>query len=228
MIAGQTGFQNYSQGGKMMFIAYAPISYNGWSLAVYAPIMDYMMMSVVSIVLIVVMLIVFCVVAVKVARKIGVALGEPINLCADRLKLLADGDLEAPIPEIHTKNETMVLADSTKIIVERLNAIIGDASYVLKEMAGGNFNVKTRIGHDAYVGAFQELIASMRTLNIDLSQTLKEINDASSQVDVGAAQMAESAQSLATGATEQAGSTEELLATVSDVTVQCKGDGQCP
>ena len=219
MIAGQTGFQNYSQGGKMMFIAYAPISYNGWSLAVYAPIMDYMMMSVVSIVLIVVMLIVFCVVAVKVARKIGVALGEPINLCADRLKLLADGDLEAPIPEIHTKNETMVLADSTKIIVERLNAIIGDASYVLKEMAGGNFNVKTRIGHDAYVGAFQELIASMRTLNIDLSQTLKEINDASSQVDVGAAQMAESAQSLATGATEQAGSTEELLATVSDVTV---------
>ena len=54
---------------------------------------------------------------------------------------------------------------------------------------------------------------------VNLSATLKEIHEASAQVEAGASQMAESAQSLAEGATEQAGAVEELLATVSEVTV---------
>ena len=89
----------------------------------------------------------------------------------------------------------------------------------MAEMANGNFAVHSQIGENAYVGAFKALLISIRTLNGDLSATLKEIHEASAQVEAGASQMAESAQSLAEGATEQAGAVEELLATVSEVTV---------
>lgn len=217
MMNGEKGFGQYRYGGTNKFLAYAPINYNGWSLGVNAPMTDFMMESIIGIIIIIALLVVSVSIGIKVARRMGKALGEPINKCADRLRLLADGDLETPLPEIRTENETMILAESTKIIVERMNEIIGDASYLLAEMANGNFAVHSKIGESAYVGAFKALLLSIRTLNSDLSETLKEIHEASVQVEAGASQMAESAQSLAEGATEQAGSVEELLATVSDV-----------
>lgn len=217
MVNGDTGFGQYFYEGSVKFLAYAPIPINGWSLGVTAPIMDFMTESVIGIAVIIVLLIISVYIAKETAKRIGISLGEPINKCADRLRLLADGDLETPLPAIKTENETMILADSTRIIVERMNQIIGDMAYLLEEMAGGNFAVKSKIGEAAYVGAFKDLLISIRTLNGDLRTTLREIHEASKQVEAGASQMAESAQSLAEGATDQAGSVEELLATVSEV-----------
>ncbi len=218
MTAQEKGFGSFREGLNPKVIAYAPVGMDGWSLAVYAPSMDFMMMSLLCIIFIVIVLIGSIVVGVKIAKMIGASIGEPINKCAERLQLLAEGDLESPIPSITSKDETLVLADSTRTIVECMRNIIGDTAYLLKEMSEGNFAVKSKIGAESYVGAFQELILSIRSLNRDLSDTLKEISEASCQVDAGASQMAESAQSLAVGATEQAGSAQELLATVSEVT----------
>lgn len=217
MMNGEVGFGQYSYGGQLKLMAFAPIVFNGWSLAVNAPITDFMTECLIGILITVVLLISSILTSTQIAIKMGKALGNPINKCAERLRLLAEGDLETPLPEIRTENETMVLAESTKIIVQRMNEIIGDAGYLLAEMANGNFAVHSKIGEDAYVGAFKELLLSMRTLNSDLSATLGEIHEASEQVEAGASQMAESAQSLAEGATDQAGSVEELLATVSEV-----------
>lgn len=217
MVNGNTGFGQYSDKGSVRFLAYAPIPINGWSLGVTAPIMDFMTESIIGIAVIVILLVISVYIAKETAKRMGISLGEPINKCADRLRLLADGDLETPLPAIKTENETMILAESTRIIVERMNQIIGDMAYLLEEMAGGNFAVKSKIGEAAYVGAFRDLLMSIRTLNGDLRTTLREIHEASKQVEAGASQMAESAQSLAEGATDQAGSVEELLATVSEV-----------
>lgn len=219
MVKGESGFDRLHQGTSSYLIAYAPVNMDGWSLAVYAPYMDFMLMSIISIVAILVVLIGSVAVGVKVAERTGSLIGDPINQCAERLQLLATGDLESPVPEITTKDETLILADSTRAIVECMHDVIGDTSYLLREMAAGNFAVRSKIGGDAYVGAFQQLILSIRALNGDLSNTLKEISEASAQVDAGAAQMADSAQSLAVGATEQAGSAEALLATVSEVAI---------
>ena len=218
MMGGETGFGKYTSGGDVKFLAYAPIEINGWSLGVTAPVMDFMLESVIGIVIIIVLLVISILIAIETAKRIGVSLGEPINQCAERLHLLADGDLETPLPLIETENETMILAESTRVIVNRMNEIIGDIDYLLEEMANGNFAVKTRSGDEAYVGAFRSVLMSIRTLNGDLRTTLREIQEASQQVEAGASQMAESAQSLAEGATDQAGSVEELLATVSEVT----------
>lgn len=215
---GETGFGKYTYDGNVKFLAYAPIEINGWSIGVTAPIMDFMLESVIGIGIIILLLVISVLIAIETAKRIGVSLGEPINKCAERLHLLANGDLETPVPLIKTENETMVLAESTKVIVDRMNEIIGDIDHLLQEMANGNFAVKSKIGEEAYVGAFRSVLLSIRTLNGDLRTTLREIHEASQQVEAGASQMAESAQSLAEGATDQAGSVEELLATVSEVT----------
>lgn len=217
MMNGESGFGQYRYGGVSKYLSYAPVGMNGWSLAVTAPVSDFTASTIFSIIIIAALLAVTVIVSIAVAGRLGTSIGNPINQCAERLKLLAEGNLEAPVPEINTKDETLVLAGSTKVIVNRMQEIIGDCSYLLARMAEGDFNLDTRIGEEAYVGAFKQLIISMRELKGDLSGTLHEIREASIQVEAGAMQMAESAQSLAEGASEQAGSVEELLATAAEV-----------
>lgn len=217
MMEGKTGFGKYKYGGISKYIAFAPVGMNGWSLAVNAPTSDFSRATIIGVFITIIMLVIAVAAAAVLARRIGSAIGNPINKCADRLKLLAEGDLESEIPKVDTRNETMILAESTGVIVKRMKEIIGDAGYLLAEMAEGNFTVTSQIGEDAYVGAFQKLLVSIRKLNKDLKETLEEIREASKQVEAGAGQMADSAQSLAEGAAEQAGSVEELLATVTEV-----------
>lgn len=217
-INGETGFGQYYDGAQSRLMAFAPMGLNGWSLIVSSPYSDFLGSVLISIAISAVIVVVTVVLGVAVARKMGQQLGDPIGKCADRLKLLAKGDLEAPLPEVDRQDETLVLAESTGFIVEQMKKIIGDLDYLLKEMSQGNFGVKTRIGDEEYVGDFKQILLSIMELNTKLKYTLREINEGSRQVEAGAAQMAESAQSLAEGATEQAGAVEELLATITDVT----------
>lgn len=217
MINGEEGFATYSDDGVNTFIAFKPMDINGWSIAVEAPISDFLSATITSIIITVLILAVALVIAVTTARRIGHAIGAPVSECASRLQLLAEGDLDSDVPHLVTQNETKILIDATETIVNQMHDIIGDTANMLHEMADGNFTVETRIGADAYVGSFKQIIISLNKLNEDLKETLKDIQEASQQVESGSLQLAESAQSLAEGATDQASSIEELLATITEV-----------
>lgn len=171
--------------------------------------------------------IVINVVIVAVALLIAVAMGifisrsisTPIGLCVNRLNLLADGDLKSPVPEIYTKEETGMLADSTRRIVDTISSIIKDMDFGLSSMANGDFTAESK-EKEKYVGDFNPLLTSMYTIINSLSRTLSEINMASDQVNAGADQVSSSAQALAQGATEQASSIQELSATIAEITRQ--------
>lgn len=224
MTKGESGFGTYSYGGVKKFLAYAPISeINGWSVAVNAPINDFMSATKVSIIIVVVLLIVSLIVTYFIVRSLAAGIGNPIALCAKRLNLLAQGDLQSAIPDIKTDDETGLLADSTKNIVGGINTMIGDIRYILESMSNGNFDVHTT-AESSYVGDFSALLVAMRKINHTLSATLTTIKGGAEQVSAGSNQLAESAQSLAEGATDQAGAVEELFATVSDVTNQVKNN----
>ena len=111
MVTGASGFGSFREGLSQKLVAYAPVNMDGWSLAVYAPSMDFMTTSLISIAVIALVLICSIGVGIRVAKNTGFRIGEPINQCAERLQLLAEGDLESPIPEITTKDETRILAD---------------------------------------------------------------------------------------------------------------------
>ena len=218
MIAGESGVGSYSYEGHTEVMAYSPVGINGWSLAVYAPMSDFMGGTIQAIALTAVAIVIALGAGLFFAKKLGVQIGTPIQLCADRLRLLAQGDLDAPIPEITTKDETKILADATGEIVTAQKAIIDDIAYVLDEMAGGDFTVHSKIGQDAYVGAYVRLILAARDLKARMSDTLQRIKEGSDEVSMGASQLADGAQNLAEGSTDQAGSVEELQATIIDIT----------
>ncbi|MEF9941320.1 MAG: methyl-accepting chemotaxis protein [Lachnospiraceae bacterium] len=162
-------------------------------------------------------LVIAIVIGLIISRKIS----NPIRECVDRLNLLSQGNLEAPVPDITAKDETGMLADSTKIIVEALSTIIKDENYLLGEMAEGNFDVYSQ-AEQVYIGDFAPLLVSMRKINVNLSDALAQINQSSEQVSSGSDQVSSGAQELSQGATEQASSVEELAATITEIAGQIK------
>ncbi len=218
MLTGETGYGTYFENGTYMVQAYAPIEgTNDWSVAVNAPLVDFLGSVVACIIIGIVIGIVAVAYSIYRAKQIGQRIGEPVEQCTDRLKLLAEGDLHTPAPSIQTGDELQILAEATGSLSENLQKVIGDTDYLLGEMSGGNFAIATGCP-EAYVGDFQGLLGSIRKLNRKLSETLGEIKTAVSQVSMGAGQMADAAQGLAEGATDQAGSVEELQATITNVT----------
>ena len=218
MMTGVTGYGTYMKGGTFTIQAYAPIEgTNGWSVAVNAPLTDFLGSTIACIVVGVAIGAVAVIFSVRRAKQIGQAIGGPVAECTERLRLLAEGDLHTPAPVIRTQDETQILAEATAALSGNLQKVIGDADYLLGEMSEGNFALTSGCA-EAYVGDFQGLLESIRKLNHKLSETLGEIKTAVGQVSLGANQMADAAQGLAEGATDQAGSVEELQATITNVT----------
>ena len=218
MMTGAAGYDTYTRNGIYTIQAYAPIEgTNGWSVAVDAPLTDFLSSTIACIVIGVAVGVAAVVFSMRRAKQIGQTIGEPVAKCTERLRLLAEGDLHTPAPVIQTQDETQILAEATAVLSNNLQKVIGDADYLLGEMSGGNFAIATS-SEEAYVGDFQGLLDSIRKLNRKLSETLSEIKTAVSQVSLGAGQMADAAQGLAEGATDQAGSVEELQATITNVT----------
>lgn len=218
MMQGESGFDTYRYSGKKKFLAYAPVpNTNGWSLAICAPTSDFMTMTIIGSLTVILAMVVSILVGIKRAKNLADSIGNPIRDCADRLVLLAEGDLNSPLPQGSPDDETGILANATGKLAEGINIIIRDIDYCLSEMAHGNFDVHSN-ARDNYIGDFASILTSLRDIKVALTQALSSIKEASDQVAAGSGQLAESATDLATGATEQAGVVEELFATVTEVT----------
>lgn len=127
----------------------------------------------------------------------------------------SEGKLDIPV-EFEGKNELGEMCGALRSSQDILGSVIGDTGYLLKEMAAGNFDVKSGAS-DKYVGALSGLLQSVRGINRQLSDTLGQITQSSEQVAAGADQVSTGAQALAQGATEQASSVQELSATISEI-----------
>lgn len=178
-----------------------------------------------SVVLNIILVIVALLISLFFGIIISKGIANPITKCVNRLNLLASGDLKTPVPQVNTKDEIGMLADSTSQIVTTINDIISDEDYLLGEMAEGNFDIKSKV-EDKYVGDFKSILISMRKINNSLSNTLIQINEASTQVNMGSEQVSCGAQVLAQGATEQASSIEELSASITEISSQVKGNAE--
>jgi len=222
MREGKNGFGDYKNGKKSMFAAYAPVNgTDGWSVAVVAPQSDYLSTTYFDIAINLVMMVLAILLSIIVALKLANSLGRPMKACADRMRLLVEGDLESPVPEVVSKDETGMLTQSTAELVEGLSTIIHDIGYLLGEMANQNLDIQSS-HRDAYVGDFQSILHSMRNLKVELSEILRQINTSAEQVSSASNQVSSSAQNLSQGAVEQASSVEELAARISEISNQVK------
>lgn len=217
MTLGESGFGRYEYGGSRKFLAFSPIEgTEGWSLAINAPTKDFTQSTVNGIIITIILMVVFLAISSYMAYRLARQIGEPVKDCAQRLRLLAEGDLDTPVHEIHTGDETQILADSARILVRGFRLMIQDMDEMLAEMSRGNLTADSKC-EEAYVGGYRGLLDSARKLSAQLSDTLRQINQSADQVSAGAEQVSAGAQALSQGATEQASAIEELAATINDI-----------
>ena len=217
MTLGESGFGRYEYGGSRKFLAFSPIEgTEGWSLAINAPTKDFTQSTVNGIIITIILMVVFLAISSYMAYRLARQIGEPVKDCAQRLRLLAEGDLDTPVHEIHTGDETQILADSARTLVRGFRLMIQDMDEMLAEMSRGNLTVDSKC-EEAYVGGYRGLLDSARKLSAQLSDTLRQINQSADQVSAGAEQVSAGAQALSQGATEQASAIEELAATINDI-----------
>lgn len=222
MREGKNGFGSYKSGKKGMFAAYAPVNdTSGWSVAVVAPKSDYLSSMYFDIAVNLVMMVLAILASIFVALRLANSIGRPMKACAERMRLLVEGDLESPVPEVVSRDETGLLTESTAELVNGLSVIIHDIGYLLKEMANQNLNIQSR-NREAYVGDFQSILVSMRNLKVELSDILRQINESVDEVSNASGQVSSSAQNLSQGSVEQASSVQQLAAQMSEISGQVK------
>lgn len=166
------------------------------------------------------LLIVAVLIAVGIMANLIKGLTRPIYELEETAKAISTGNINNTIT-YESRDELGALADSFRRTCECLSAVIQDLSYLMNEMAKGNFDIRTS-AENFYVGDFQPILSSIREMNRNLSNTLHRINEASDQVASGSDQVSSGAQGLSQGATEQASAVEQLAASINDISEQVK------
>ena len=169
-----------------------------------------------AMILMVILLVCATIIAKRIAVVISNGIAKPLAELEERVVAFAEGDINSPFPQSKEKDEIAGLMNASYTMAERLQMIIADVTRLCEEMGGGNFAVKSDC-EDSYVGDLVNLREAIKTMNMKVSNALKEVEELATQVNVGATNLAEAAQDLAEGATDQAASVQEMLATMNTV-----------
>ena len=167
---------------------------------------------------VIILIVLALVLGALIARRISRDIALPLADCVKRLQALAHGDLHSPMPTLDERHDEIgEMVEASKLVVDDLTAVIHDIEFLLDEMAGGNYNIRSR-DREAYVGDLYPVLLAIQKINSSLSDTLTQIQQSADQVSVNSDQVSNSAQALAQGATEQASAVEELSATITEIT----------
>ncbi len=144
---------------------------------------------------------------------------KPLTRIVDLSGQVAGGNLglSATLDEdyAHAKNDEIGRVFFAQIeTVRALRAYIGEIDHILNDLAEGK--LATQIQQD-YKGDFTSIKSALTQVQQKLIDNMTRISEASSILAISAGEIAASSQSLAQGATEQAGSVEELNATIDGV-----------
>lgn len=164
------------------------------------------------------------VIAILFGYFISRSITKPIAVCVNRIKGLAEkGDLTSEVKSFDTKDETGELSRATAILVNDVGTMLKEQTTVMSDMANGDLTVDVKA---EYVGDFMLLKESTLKILHEFNNTLNQINLSAEQVATGAIQVSNGAQALSQGTTEQAGSIQQLSATITEIADGCKDNAK--
>ncbi len=220
MISGETGYSDIKSGGQNWILGYSPVEdTDGWGIGIMTYKSDFLGQMYTSIAITAAVIIIFILIAFFVAKKLAENIGIPLNDCSERLKNLAEGDLNLETIIIDQDNEIGLVANATTKIVSDFREMVNALTHILTDISNGNLDINLDDERltNLFVKDFEPMLIALNRIVDNLNDTLSQINVASNQVASGSDQVAEGAQLLSQGATEQASSIEELLATINEV-----------
>ncbi|WP_313134787.1 methyl-accepting chemotaxis protein [Anaerocolumna sp.] len=139
---------------------------------------------------------------------------QPIIQVEKQMSLIAAGNFSEEFPLVEDESEVGRMIGSIHQMKRVLKSVISDISNVLNEVA--NKNLTADPGAE-YVGELSSIKTSINGIMIHLNEVMNYLKESALQVSCGADQISDGAQTLSQGATDQAGSVEELQATITDV-----------
>lgn len=224
MTQGKTGFEACTINGVEQLVAYTPIpDTNGWSIDIAAVKSDFTGGTRQAIGVTLVIMVFTLIAAVLLAVRLSNSIANPIKATAQRLRLLARGDLNSAVNVVRSRDETGLLSDSLNQTIMDMREIINDIRVQLGELSEGNFCIKfTR----TYKGDFQPIQDSISNITQSLNQTLAQISHVADRVSGEADQVSGGAQALSRGAAQQAASIEELASTINDISLNISSTAQ--
>ena len=136
---------------------------------------------------------------------------EVVNICGQ----LRSGELNAPDSAFRFSGDEMGdIAENLTEAKHTLSSYVDDISRVLSQMGTGDFSAQPSM---EYVGSFEEINRSFRSIKETLSNVILSMNSSASNVTAGSQQMADGSQILAEGTTNQATAVDKLSSTISGI-----------
>ena len=223
MVAGEHGISTYTypEDNTEYIQGYAPIpGTDGWSVGVTISEDEFLHYAYVGNNVQLAVGIALCILVILISAFICRSITGPIVKCAKRLHALSEGDLNSPLPQVTTRDETRILSDSTAHLVENFRVMLQEIGVILSSIANGDLTTDSVQAH--YPGDFRSLQEDLQTISNKLNQTLGGIAEASNHVSNNSAQVASSSTALSQGSTEQASAIVQLSATLSDMDMDAK------
>jgi len=124
----------------------------------------------------------------------------PLNIAAAYVDRISKGDLPPPIADRYN-GDFNTIKDNLNVLIDSMTLI----TRLSQDIAAGNLRVQVRARSDK-----DELMKALAAMASKLTDVVRDVKEASSNVTIGAQQISSSAQQLSQGASEQAASIEEV------------------
>lgn len=138
----------------------------------------------------------------------------PLYQIRDAVNEVSNGNLNISI-NYNFRNAFGEVAQAVNKTISELKKYIDIETKALKELASKNFNVTIE---EEFVGDFKPMKESMLTIIDYFNETMYQIRESATQVNQASNQIAESAEALAAGSTEQASSIDNLVNNINNIT----------
>ncbi len=215
MIKGNSGFVMYKEAGTTYVQGYCPIAEtNGWSMAIYSARSNFLVDVLKSIIVSGIFVIIFIILGTIISIILSNNISKPILHCVKRLEALAKGDLTSKLPDVKTKDETLMLVNSMSLMINSLKEIIENITYNLSEISHNNLNLEINMD---YIGDFNLIKQSLNKIISSINNTMLQINTSSFKISDASNEILDKTTLVSQGVSDQANAIEELLATISDI-----------
>ena len=134
----------------------------------------------------------------------------PILLLSDSSRPLEQGHLELDL-SYSAENELGELAKILKRSMSLINSYVADINRMMAQLSKGDFDVGVS---ESFIGDFRSIEQSIDSFTTTISAALRQITQAEHQISSDAEQLSSSSHELAQGAAKQAGSIQEMYATL--------------
>jgi methyl-accepting chemotaxis protein len=157
----------------------------------------------------------------KIVEGVNSTLGaaiEPVNEATAVLQEMSRGNLQISVTGNY-KGDHATIKEALNSTIAAWQGYISDITAVLTEMSGGNLDVA--ISRE-YLGDFARIKDSLNLIIQSFNEVLNEFNNAAEQVASGSHNVSGSSQALSQASSEQAGTVEEITATMTQIATQTK------